>query len=225
MDVVHKVHIEIEDKKLVTNVPDKLDLVNSVNIKILGGIRTKKDHSKMPLKFWSKVFLKNMKYFRKAPRLRQTEEYHSSYISPDLTNEQQRNGKFLRDELKLRTNNREEKLWIQGVEGCAEKERMFSVNIYRQSSLVLDSNHVNNLNETLCNENSFNETLHNVNSLNETLLNESKIQHGLKCIYTNARSIMNRLISLEHTTKQLTRTYNTSYSTSRTYHTQSSPEM
>ena len=27
------------------------------------------------------------------------------------------------------------------------------------------------------------------------------------------------------TTKQLTRTYNTAYSTSRTYHTQSSPEM
>ena len=28
-----------------------------------------------------------------------------------------------------------------------------------------------------------------------------------------------------HTTKQLTRTYNTAYSTSQTYHTQSSPEM
>ena len=45
--------------------------------------------------------------------LRQTEEYHSTYISPDLTNEQQRNGKLLRDEMKLRTNNGEANLWIQ----------------------------------------------------------------------------------------------------------------
>ena len=42
-------------------------------------------------------------------------------------------------------------------------------------------------------------------------------------------TIANIYILLEtphpHTTKQLTRTYNTAYSTSRTYHTQSSPEM
>ena len=34
-------------------------------------------------------------------------------ITPDLTNEQQRNGKLLRDEMKLRKNNGEANLWIQ----------------------------------------------------------------------------------------------------------------
>ena len=70
---------------------------------------------------------------------------------------------------------------------CGEKERRFGVNMYTQSSPVQHSNPVNNLNETL----------HNVNSVNETILSESKLQHGLKCMYTNARSIMNKLISLE----------------------------
>ena len=37
----------------------------------------------------------------------------TTIISPDLTNEQQRNGKLLRDEMKLRTNNGEANLWIQ----------------------------------------------------------------------------------------------------------------
>ena len=38
-------------------------------------------------------------------------------------------------------------------EGCGEKERWFSVNIGTQPSHVQDSNHVNNLNETLYNVN------------------------------------------------------------------------
>ena len=41
VDVVHKVNIEIEEKKLVTKVLDKLDLVNSENIEIIGRIGTK----------------------------------------------------------------------------------------------------------------------------------------------------------------------------------------
>ena len=72
-------------------------------------------------------------------------------------------------------------------EGGGERERRFSVNICTQPSHVQDNNHVNNLNETL----------YNVNSLDEKLLNESKLHHGLKCMYTNARSIMNKLTSLE----------------------------
>ena len=85
--------------------------------------------------------------------------------------------------------------------GCGEKEIRFGVNIYTQSSPVQHSNPVNNLNEKLYNVNSLNETLHNknslksetshnVNSVNETILSESKLQHGHKCMYTNARSIM-----------------------------------
>ena len=87
--------------------------------------------------------------------------------------------------------------------GCGEKERRFGVNIYTQSSPVQHSNPVNNLNEklynvnslnvTLHNENSLSETSHNVNSVNETILSESKLQHDLKCMYTHARSIMNKL--------------------------------
>ena len=42
MDVVHKVNIEIEEKKLVTKVLDKLDLVNSENIEIIGRIGTRR---------------------------------------------------------------------------------------------------------------------------------------------------------------------------------------
>ena len=72
-------------------------------------------------------------------------------------------------------------------EGGGERERRFSVNICTQSSHIQDNNHVNSLDETL----------HNVNSLNETSLNKSKLYHGLKCMYTNARSIMNKLTSLE----------------------------
>ena len=50
VDVGHKVDIKIEENKLVTNILDKLDLVNSVNIEILGRIGTKKDNTKRPLK-------------------------------------------------------------------------------------------------------------------------------------------------------------------------------
>ena len=86
---------------------------------------------------------------------------------------------------------------------CGEKERRFGVNIYTHPSPVQHSNPVNNLNEQLYSVNSLNELLHNgeishnVNSVNEMILSESKLQHGLKCMYTNARSIMNKLISLE----------------------------
>ena len=80
---------------------------------------------------------------RKAPGLRQTEEYHSTYISPDLANEQQRNGKLLRDKMKLRTNNGEANLWIQRGK-VVVRERRFSVNICTQLSHVQDNNHVNN---------------------------------------------------------------------------------
>ena len=75
---------------------------------------------------------------------------------------------------------------------CGEKERRFGVNIYTQPSPVQHSNPVNNLNEKLHSVNSLNEPLHNgetshnVNSVNETILSESKLQHGLKCMYTNA---------------------------------------
>ena len=91
--------------------------------------------------------------------------------------------------------------------GCGEKERRFGVNIYTQSSPVQHSNPVNNLNEKLYNVNSLTETLHNenslgvtshdVNSVNETILSESKLQHGLKCMYTNARSTMNKIIIIQ----------------------------
>ena len=111
MDVVHKVNIEIEKKKLVTKVLDKLYLVNSENIEILGRIGTKKVNSKRPLKIKVQSTSEKYEIMRKSPRLHQTEEYHSTYISPDLTNEQQRNGKLLRDNMKLRTNNVD--LWIQ----------------------------------------------------------------------------------------------------------------
>ena len=86
---------------------------------------------------------------------------------------------------------------------CGEEERRFGENIYTQPSPVQHSNPVNNLKEKLYSVNNLNESLHNgetshnVNSVNETILSESKLQHGLKCMYTNARSIMNMLISLE----------------------------
>ena len=48
-------------------------------------------------------------------------------------------------------------------EGGGEKARRFSVNICTHPSHVQDSNHVNNVKETLS----------HVNSLDETLLNES----------------------------------------------------
>ena len=82
-------------------------------------------------------------------------------------------------------------------EGCGEDERRFSVNICTQPGHVQDNNLVNNLNETVYNVNSLDKPLHNVNSLDEPLLNESKLQHGLKYMYTNARNIMNKLTSLE----------------------------
>ena len=44
------IDIKIEENKLVTNILDKLDLVNSVNIEILGIIGTMKDNTKRPLK-------------------------------------------------------------------------------------------------------------------------------------------------------------------------------
>ena len=50
VDVGHMVNIKIEEKKLVTNVLDKLDLVNSVDIEIPGRIGTKKDNTERPLK-------------------------------------------------------------------------------------------------------------------------------------------------------------------------------
>ena len=84
-----------------------------MNIEILGRIGTHKDNTKMPLKIKVKSILEKYEILRKAPRLRQTEVYHSTYILPDLTNEQQRYGKLLRDGMKLRTNNGEENLWIQ----------------------------------------------------------------------------------------------------------------
>ena len=62
MDVGHKVDIKIEENKLVINILDKLDLVNSVNIEILGRFGTKKNNTKRSLKLRSKVFRKNMKY-------------------------------------------------------------------------------------------------------------------------------------------------------------------
>ena len=113
VDVVHKVNIEIEEKKLITKVLDKLDLVNSENIEIIGRIGTKKVNSNRPLKIKVQSISEKYEILRKSPRIRQTEEYHSTYISPDLTNEQQRNGKLLRDDMKLRRNNGEVNLWIQ----------------------------------------------------------------------------------------------------------------
>ena len=113
VDVVHKVNIEIEEKKLVTKVLDKLDLVYSENIEIIGRIGTKKVNSNRPSKIKVQSISEKYEILRKSPSLRQTEEYHSTYISPDLTNEQQRNGKLLRDDMKLRTNNGEVNLWIQ----------------------------------------------------------------------------------------------------------------
>ena len=86
-DVIHKVHIEIEEKKLVTKVLDKLDLVNS---EIIGRIATKKVNSNRHLKIKVQIISEKYEILRKSPRLCQTEEYHSTYISPDLTNEQQR---------------------------------------------------------------------------------------------------------------------------------------
>ena len=175
---------------LTADILDKLDLVNSVNIKIVGRIRTKKDNTKRPQKIKVKSISEKYERLRKAHRLHQTEEYHLTYISPDLTNEQQRNGKLLRD--KLRTNNGEAIKFMDTTgEGGGEKEGRFNVNIYTQPSHV-HSHHVNNLNKPLYNVNSLDESLHNVNSLNETLLNESKLHHVLKCMYTNARSIMNK---------------------------------
>ena len=49
MDVGHKVNIKIEENKFLTNILNKLDLVNSVNIEIIGRIGTKKDNTKRPL--------------------------------------------------------------------------------------------------------------------------------------------------------------------------------
>ena len=46
VDVGYKVDIKIEENKLVTNFLEKLDLVNSVSIEILGRIGTKKDNTK-----------------------------------------------------------------------------------------------------------------------------------------------------------------------------------
>ena len=65
VDGVHKVDIERKEKKLITKVFEKLDLVNYVNIEILGRIGTKKDNLKRPLKLRSKVFQKNTKYWVK----------------------------------------------------------------------------------------------------------------------------------------------------------------
>ena len=113
---------------------------------------------------------------RKAHILHQTEEYHSTYILPDLTSEQQRNGKLLRDEMKLHTNRGEANLWIQRGKWWCEREKVPCKYMHTTKPCLHDSNHVNNLNETLYNVNSLDETLHNVNSLNETLLNESKLQ-------------------------------------------------
>ena len=84
-----------------------------MNFEILGRIGTKKDNTKRLLKIKVKIISEKYEILRKAPGLRKTEEYHSTYISLDLTNEQQRNGKLLRDEMKLRTNNGEANLWIQ----------------------------------------------------------------------------------------------------------------
>ena len=60
VDVVHKVNIEIKSSKFVANVHDKLDLINSVNIGLIGRIGTKKDNSSRPLKI--NVFRENTKY-------------------------------------------------------------------------------------------------------------------------------------------------------------------
>ena len=46
VDIVHKVNIGIEERKLVTHGIDKLDLVNYVNNEILCRIGTNKDNSK-----------------------------------------------------------------------------------------------------------------------------------------------------------------------------------
>ena len=117
VDVGNTVDIKIEENNLVTNILTKLDLVNSVNIEILGRIGTKKDNTKRPLKIKVKSILEKYEILRKAPGLRLT------YISPYLTNEQHRNGKLLRDEMKLRTNNGEANLWIQwGKEVVRERE-------------------------------------------------------------------------------------------------------
>ena len=79
--------------------------------RIIGRIETKKDNTKRPLKIQVKCISEKYEILRKSPS--QTEVYHSTYISPDLMNEQQKNGKLLRDEMKLRANNGESNLWIQ----------------------------------------------------------------------------------------------------------------
>ena len=60
VDVVHKVNIEIEENKLVTKGLDKLDLVNSENIEIIGRIGTKKVNSNRPLKIKVQSILKKI---------------------------------------------------------------------------------------------------------------------------------------------------------------------
>ena len=60
VDVGHKVDIKIDENKLVTNILDKLDLINSVNIEILDRIGSKKDNTKRPLKIKVKSILEKI---------------------------------------------------------------------------------------------------------------------------------------------------------------------
>ena len=112
-----------------------------MNIEILVRI-TRKDNTKRPRKIKVTSISKKYEILRKALGLRQTEEYHATYILPDLTNEQQMNGKLLRDEMKLRTNNGEANLWLQRGKVVVvwerwwwcEKEKVQCKNMYSTKS-------------------------------------------------------------------------------------------
>ena len=85
---------------------NKLEL-ERLDFDICGRIGIKQNDTRRPLRVRVRKLADKIDILKKAPKLRLIDEYHDMYISQDLTPEQQKAGKLIRDELKRRISNGE----------------------------------------------------------------------------------------------------------------------
>ena len=98
------------DKKEMHEILKSLKLRNNTDLDVMGRIGNRIDGKKRALRVSVKSLPEKFEILEKASKLRNIPKYHNVYISPDLTQQQQKAGKLLRDELKRRRSNGEENL-------------------------------------------------------------------------------------------------------------------
>ena len=100
------------DKEEISKILREIE-VEDTDINVVGRIGIKKDKIR-PIKITLEKYNDKLKILSCARNLRGSANFKDIYISPDLTTLQQKEGKKLRDELKLRKNNGETNLGIRG---------------------------------------------------------------------------------------------------------------